>query len=143
MAYTTGAFGALAAVTIISAFTAGAMLVVWLGERIDEKGIGNGISIILFAGIVARLPVTFGGVWQFFNLGLTSPSTSGQYLILAPLFIVLFLVVIWVIVFMNEAERRIPVLPDRMAIYGDLLPADNYVRILLYVRAVQSFGDGE
>ena len=49
MTYTSGASGALAAVTIIAAFTAGAMLVVWLGERIDEKGIGNGISLILFA----------------------------------------------------------------------------------------------
>ena len=56
MTYTSGASGALAAVTIIAAFTAGAMLVVWLGERIDEKGIGNGISLILFAGIVSRVP---------------------------------------------------------------------------------------
>lgn len=106
---TSGFAGILVGIVIVLTFTAGTALIMWMGEQINEKGIGNGISIILFAGIVARLPVTFGGVWQFFNLGLTSPSTSGQYLILAPLFIVLFLVVIWVIVFMNEAERRIPV----------------------------------
>ena len=106
---TSGFAGVLVGIVIVLTFTAGTALIMWMGEQIDEKGIGNGISIILFAGIVARLPVTFGGVWQFFNLGLTSPSTSGQYLILAPLFIVLFLVVIWVIVFMNEAERRMPV----------------------------------
>ena len=106
---TSGFAGVLVGIVIVLTFTAGTALIMWMGEQINEKGIGNGISIILFAGIVARLPVTFGGVWQFFNLGLTSPSTSGQYLILAPLFIVLFLVVIWVIVFMNEAERRIPV----------------------------------
>src|SRR5699024_11980806 len=64
---------------------------------------------ILFAGIVARLPVTLGTVWQYMQLGIESASTAGQYLVLAPLFVVLFLVVIWVIVFMNEAERRIPV----------------------------------
>ncbi|RKJ41624.1 preprotein translocase subunit SecY [Acutalibacter sp. 1XD8-33] len=106
---TNGFAGFFVGLVIVLAFTAGTALVMWMGEQINDKGIGNGISIILFAGIVARLPVTFGGVWQYFNLGLTSPSTSGQYLVLAPLFIILFLVVIWVIVFMNEAERRIPV----------------------------------
>ncbi len=97
------------AVIIILAFTAGTALIMWMGEQINEKGVGNGISIILFAGIVARLPVTFGTVWQYMQLGMESASSAGQYLVLAPLFIVLFLVVIWVIVFMNESERRIPV----------------------------------
>lgn len=106
---TDGFAGAFVGIVIVLTFTAGTALIMWMGEQINDKGIGNGISIILFAGIVARLPVTFGGVWQYFSLGLESPSTSGQYLVLAPLFIVLFLVVIWVIVFMNEAERRIPV----------------------------------
>ncbi len=106
---TDGFSGVFVGIVIVLTFTAGTALIMWMGEQINEKGIGNGISIILFAGIVARLPVTFGGVWQYFNLGLTSPSTSGQYLVLAPLFIALFLVVIWVIVFMNDAERRIPV----------------------------------
>lgn len=106
---TDGFAGVFVGIVIVLTFTAGTALIMWMGEQINEKGIGNGISIILFAGIVARLPVTFGGVWQYFNLGLTSPSTAGQYLVLAPLFIVLFLVVIWVIVFMNDAERRIPV----------------------------------
>ena len=107
--YTTGFSGVFAGLVIVLTFTAGTALIMWMGEQINEKGIGNGISIILFAGIVARLPVTFGTVWQYMQLGIQSASTSGQYLVLAPLFIVLFLVVIWVIVFMNEAERRIPV----------------------------------
>lgn len=106
---TDGFAGFFVGLVIVLAFTAGTALVMWMGEQINDKGIGNGISIILFAGIVARLPVTFGGVWQFFSLGLTNPTVNGRYLILAPLFIILFLVVIWVIVFMNEAERRIPV----------------------------------
>jgi preprotein translocase subunit SecY len=46
----------LAALTVIISFTAGAMLIVWLGESIDKNGIGNGISMILFAGIVSRAP---------------------------------------------------------------------------------------
>ena len=107
--YTAGFSGVFAGLVIVLTFTAGTALIMWMGEQINEKGIGNGISIILFAGLVARLPVTFGTVWQYMQLGIQSSSTSGQYLVLAPLFIVLFLVVIWVIVFMNEAERRIPV----------------------------------
>ena len=107
--YANGVSGVFVGFVIVLAFTAGTALIMWMGEQINDKGIGNGISMILFAGIVARLPVTFGTVWQYFKLGLDSPSTAGQFLVLAPLFIVLFLVVIWVIVFMNEAERRIPV----------------------------------
>ncbi len=109
VAYTGGFAGVFVAVVIVLTFTAGTALIMWMGEQINEKGVGNGISIILFAGIVARLPVTFGTVWQYMQLGMESAATSGQYLVLAPLFIVLFLIVIWVIVFMNESERRIPV----------------------------------
>ena len=107
--YTDGFAGVFVAFVIVLTFTAGTALIMWMGEQINDKGVGNGISIILFAGIVARLPVTLGTVWQYMQLGMESASTAGQYLVLAPLFVVLFLVVIWVIVFMNEAERRIPV----------------------------------
>lgn len=107
--YTDGFAGVFVAFVIVLTFTAGTALIMWMGEQINDKGVGNGISIILFAGIVARLPVTFGTVWQYMQLGMESASTASQYLVLAPLFVVLFLVVIWVIVFMNEAERRIPV----------------------------------
>ncbi|MEG1426194.1 MAG: SecY family transport protein, partial [Oscillospiraceae bacterium] len=81
----------------------------WMGEQINEKGVGNGISIILFAGIVARLPVTGGQLWSYLSLAIEDPNGAGQFFIFAPLFIVLFLAVIWVIVFMNDSERRIPV----------------------------------
>ena len=107
--YTAGFAGFFVGCVIVLCFTAGTALIMWMGEQINDKGIGNGISIILFAGIVARLPVTFGYVWQYFRLGLESPSTNGHFLVLAPLFVVLFLGIIWVIVFMNEAERRVPV----------------------------------
>lgn len=107
--YTAGFSGVFVACIIVLTFTAGTALIMWLGEQINNKGIGNGISMILLAGIVARLPVTMGTVWQYFKLGLDNPSGNGKFLVLAPLFIVLFLAVIWVIVFMNEAERRIPV----------------------------------
>lgn len=107
--YTAGFGGFFVGTVIVLCFTAGTALIMWMGEQINDKGVGNGISVILFAGIVARLPVTFGRVWDYFRLGMESPSTVGHFMVLAPLFIVLFLGVIWVIVFMNEAERRVPV----------------------------------
>ncbi len=107
--YTEGFPMVFAAIVIILTFTAGTALVMWMGEQINNNGIGNGISMLLFAGIVARLPVTFGALWQYFQLALEDPTTSGQFFILVPMFIVMFLAVIWLIVFMNEAERRIPV----------------------------------
>jgi len=100
--YTTGVSAVISAISIICVFSAGAMLVVWLGERIDEKGIGNGISLILFAGIVSSAPSAIGKLVTYFKLG-------GAYYILSPFIAVLFIVVVAFIVLMNNAERRIPV----------------------------------
>lgn len=107
--YTEGFAGVFAAIVIILAFTAGTALIMWMGEQINDKGIGNGISIILFAGIVARLPVTFGTVIDFIQQAAANPEGMGKYFIFAPLFVILFLAVVWLIVFMNDSERRIPV----------------------------------
>ena len=101
--------GIWAGIVIVLSFTAGSAFLMWLGEQITEFGIGNGISIILFAGIVARLPVTMGQIWSYFSAAMQSPESYGKYFVFAPLFIILFLAVIWVIVFMNDSERRIPV----------------------------------
>ena len=98
--------GIFAAIVIILVFTAGTALMMWLGEQINQNGLGNGISILLFVGIIARLPITFGKLWNAFQLGLAGNTL---YIIYPILFVLLFLVVIWVIVFMNDAERRIPV----------------------------------
>ena len=107
--YNEGFSAVFSAVIIILAFTAGTALIMWMGEQINQKGVGNGISIILFAGIVARLPVTVGQVWSYFSAAMQSPESYSQYFVFAPLFVILFLAVIWVIVFMNGSERRIPV----------------------------------
>ena len=104
--------GVWPAIVIVAAFTAGSALVMWLGEQITEFGIGNGISVILFAGIVARGPsmVTsiIGGVSNWAN-GL-DPET---YTTLHPAFIILIVVgmlaLVAFVVFINDAERRIPV----------------------------------
>ena len=94
--------GALAAVTIIVTFTAGTALIMWMGEHITQKGIGNGISIILFAGIVSRGPSLMRTLVNLFQTG-TSGIVSGIVMIIVGLAIVVF------IVYMSNAERRIPV----------------------------------
>ena len=107
LAYTDGFEGVLAAITIIATFTAGAMVVVWLGERIDQNGIGNGISLILFAGIVSRGPAAVYSLWQYIQWGYLLKQY--QYFVFVPLIVVLFLLMIGFIVMMTNAERRIPV----------------------------------
>ena len=107
--YTSGWESVFTAIIIIMVFTAGTALMMWLGEQINDKGIGNGISILLFAGIVSRLPTTLNMLYAYFSQAMQDPTNYGQYFFFAPFFIVLFLAVIWFIVFMNNSERRIPV----------------------------------
>ncbi len=107
--YTNGGEAVFTAIVIIMVFTAGTAMMMWLGEQINQYGVGNGISILLFAGIVSRMPTMIGKLVAYFNLAMESPASNGKYYFLVPLFIVLFLAVIVVIVFMNDAERRIPI----------------------------------
>ncbi len=101
-----------AAFVIIAAFVAGSAFLMWLGEQITEFGIGNGISIILFAGIVARGPSMVGSMIDGVRgwLAKADPATS---LVLHPAFILLIvagmLLLVAFIVFMDNSERRIPV----------------------------------
>ena len=104
--YTEGGAAWFTAIAIILCFTAGTALIMWLGEQINKNGIGNGISILLFAGIIARLPYTVNLLGQYWNLA--GEGATGYY-VTVPLWIVLFLAVIWVITFMQDAERRIPI----------------------------------
>ena len=104
--------GVWPAIVIIAAFVAGSAFLMWLGEQITEFGIGNGISIILFAGIVARGP---NMVYSIYNgvAGWASGTTGDTVARLHPAFIPLILVgmlaLVAFIVFITDAERRIPV----------------------------------
>ena len=91
-----------AAIVIILTFTSGSALIMWLGEQITEHGIGNGISMILFASIIARLPVSIIQSIRNIIIG------SLQWWVLL-LMILGALAIIVLIVFVNDAERRIPV----------------------------------
>lgn len=90
----------LTLVSIVLTMTAGTIFVMWLGELITEYGVGNGISLLIFAGIVGRLPVVLGQ-----TVSIVTPEALTNVL----LFGFIALVVIAGTVFMNEAVRRIPV----------------------------------
>lgn len=96
-----------AAIVIIASFTAGASIIMWLGERIDEKGIGNGISIILFANILARGPTIIILASRY----ISDSINKQEYIFLLWVFLALvfMLAVIWFVVFFTNAERRLPV----------------------------------
>lgn len=89
--------------------TAGTMLMMWLGEQINERGIGNGVSLIIFAGIVAALPQKFGQFFLTFD--------ASQIPMLVGL-LVLSLIVIAGIVYVTEAERPVPVTYARQTRLG-------------------------
>lgn len=90
-----------AAIVIVLTFAAGSAIVMWLGEQIDVKGIGNGISILLFVGILSRGPQAFAALWTYW-------TELDQYFAVIGI-VVAFLAIIAFIVWMTHAERRIPV----------------------------------
>ena len=94
--------GVLAAATIVMTFTAGTALIMWMGEHITQKGIGNGISIILFVSIVARFPNSI--IRQINNVA--NGDLAWWVLVLMYLGALLLIVLI---VLVNDAERRLPV----------------------------------
>ncbi|MDE5564515.1 MAG: preprotein translocase subunit SecY, partial [Oscillospiraceae bacterium] len=101
--YTTGAYGWFTAIVIVACLAAGASFVVWMGNRISDKGIGNGVSMILFAGILARFPTDVGTLVEL------TKTTPQKYFWVTLAVLVIFVFMIGFIVFMNESERRIPI----------------------------------
>jgi len=82
--------------------TAGTAFIMWLGEQITERGIGNGISLIIFAGIVARMPTAIGNTFR-----LVSTGAMGIFPII--ILVVLMVAVVAAIIFVEQGQRRIPV----------------------------------
>ena len=89
-------------VLMISTITAGTVLLMWIGEIITEKGIGNGISLIIFSGIVSRLPGSVG------NLASLVTGDTGKILTLV-LYLIATLAIVAFVVLLNEGQRNIPV----------------------------------
>ena len=96
--------GVYPAIVIILAYCAGSSLVMWLAEKINDKGIGNGISLILFANIVSRLPSMIGNLWSgYLSTGKALEICIGIGVIIVSLASVAL------IVFITDSERRIPI----------------------------------
>ena len=94
--------GFIYGLVIILSFTAGASFLMWMGEQIDEFGIGNGISIIIFAGIVAGLPAAVSGLFQLVSTGAIGPL-SAIFIIAIVMLVTAF------VVFIERGQRRITV----------------------------------
>lgn len=110
----------VAIISLVLTMTAGTVFAVWLGELISQYGFSNGISFLIFAGIVSRLPVI---------LGQTQASlATGDILKIAP-FLVLALGIVGAVVFMNEATRQIPVTYARRV--GALAKVSSYLPLRL------------
>jgi preprotein translocase subunit SecY len=87
--------------TIIT-LTSGTAFIMWLGEQMTERGIGNGISLIIFAGIVARMPAAIVNTIKM--------ATAGEMIIIMiPILLVMMAGVVWVIIYFETAQRRIPI----------------------------------
>lgn len=114
--YKEGAGLYFSAFVIILSFAAGAMLLMWLGEQIDARGIGNGISILIFTGIISSLPNAAAQIavyWQIAGGNYTANGTTyaahPSYYALVPIIVLVFAAMFVMVVFMNGAERRIPI----------------------------------
>jgi preprotein translocase subunit SecY len=94
--------GFLTGLVVVLTFTAGSAFIMWLGEQITEFGIGNGISIILFASIISRIPNTV-------STSITNIVGGAQSIFGVVVILILALALVLVIVFVNEAERKIPI----------------------------------
>ena len=131
----------------------GTMFLMWLGEQVTERGIGNGISMIIFAGIVAGFPQALGSTAQLVSEG----SISGFTVLIV---LALIAVVTWGVVFFERAQRRIPIhharrqqgrkifaaqtqhLPLKLNMAGVIPPIFASSIILFPASLVQFFGDG-
>jgi preprotein translocase subunit SecY len=139
--------------TTMVALITGTMFLMWLGEQITERGIGNGISMIIFAGIVAGLPGALGATAQLLSEG----SINGLQVLIVGVAVVL---ITWAVVFVERAQRRIPVqharrqqgrkmfaaqtahLPLKINMSGVIPPIFASSIILFPASMVQFFGEG-
>ena len=96
---------ALTVITIVTALTAGSAVLMWIGERITERGVGNGISIVLVINIISRIPADMGALWNQFidNKGLLQGVIAAVVILAVIIGMVVFVIIL------QGAERRIPV----------------------------------
>ena len=103
--------------TVIS-LTGGTMFLMWLGEQMTSRGVGNGISLIIFAGIVARLPA---GIWNLLQEARLDPSKTTQIFA----YVILSVAVILAIVFMERAQRRLLIVYPKRQVGNRMMGGEN------------------
>ena len=114
--------GFLTGAMVITGFVAGTSLLMWLGEQITSKGVGNGISMIIFVGIISRMPSALVTIWNLIVTG-SGFSTTGFLIALA--IIIGAIVLIAAVVYMQLAERRIPVQYSKRVVGRKMVGAQN------------------
>ena len=114
--------GFLTAAMVITGFVAGTSLLMWLGEQITNKGVGNGISMIIFVGIISRMPSAVVTIWRLIATE-SGFSTTGFLTALA--IIIGAIVLIAAVVYMQLAERRIPVQYSKRVVGRKMMGAQN------------------
>ena len=114
--------GFLTAAMVITGFVAGTSLLMWLGEQITNKGVGNGISMIIFVGIISRMPSAVATIW---NLMITQNGFSTTGFLTALAIIIGAVILIAAVVYMQLAERRIPVQYSKRVVGRKMVGAQN------------------
>lgn len=102
-------FNALNVIMVITALTAGSTFIMWIGERITEKGVGNGISIVLTINIISRIPEDLRSLWKQFVTPQFEAHKYGAGTIALAIIAVVIIVTTILTIILNGAERRIPV----------------------------------
>ena len=114
--------GILSGVLVVTGLMAGTALLMWLGEQITNKGIGNGVSMIIFIGIVSRLPSAISSIW---SLVMPQSGFSTTGLLMALAIVIGAIVLITAVVFIQQAERRIPVQYAKRVVGRKMMGAQN------------------
>ena len=107
---------------VIAGFVAGTSLLIWLGEQITNKGVGNGISMIIFVGIISRMPSALVTMW---NLIVTGEGFSTTGFLIALAILIGAIILIAAVVYMQLAERRIPVQYSKRVVGRKMMGAQN------------------
>ena len=92
-------------IVVVAALTAGSAVLMWLGERITEKGVGNGISIVLLINIISGMPSDFATLYSTF----VAPKTPAKGVLAAAIILAILIVMVVLVCFLQDGERRIPV----------------------------------
>ena len=114
--------GFLTGAMVIAGFVAGTSLLIWLGEQITNKGVGNGISMIIFVGIISRMPSALVTMW---NLIVTGEGFSTTGFLIALAILIGAIILIAAVVYMQLAERRIPVQYSKRVVGRKMVGAQN------------------